>query len=86
MDNIATSQDVPTTQWAKSPKKQSSGVFFDNMARTPSDCLFGDFAHLGRNSNLFCYIKVWNNTTTQHKIMFCPNPMSRKKNKMEMHL
>jgi len=30
------------TQWAKSPKKQSVGVF---KKRTPPDCFFGDFAH-----------------------------------------
>jgi len=42
-------------QWAKSPKKQSVRVIFDNMAlnfdcrinktRTLSDCFFGDFGH-----------------------------------------
>jgi len=30
------------TQWAKSPKKQSVGVY---QKGTPSDCFFGDFAH-----------------------------------------
>jgi len=44
---------VKITQWAKSPKKQSVGVY--NMALyfecrikkkcTPSECFFGDFSH-----------------------------------------
>jgi len=37
-------------QWAKSSKKQSVGVIFDNIAlyfkcRINKDCFFGDFAH-----------------------------------------
>jgi len=36
-----------TTQWAKSPKKQSEGVRF-----TPSDCFFGDFAYWVYNSKM----------------------------------
>jgi len=55
-------EDMYITQWAKTPKRESVGVF-DNMALyfqcrinkrwTLSDCVFGDFAHVGINRSTY---------------------------------
>jgi len=41
---------VIPTQWAKSPKKQSVGVYFP-----PSDCFFSDFAHYPKTIGYLVY-------------------------------